>query len=120
MSRTTEYRALMAGISLVCTLGALASVIPVVDHVLNLAAAVLVAAGLLWLAVGALRRELRIRRHLGAIKPLARPAAAVHPMPGRRLPAGAHAVAPLDRSHRFARPLSNPAATAAPRTGGAR
>jgi hypothetical protein len=82
MSRHREYRVLMAGIGAVCALGAVSSVVPVVEHVVG---AVLVAAALVWLAVALTRRERRIRARLADLR--TRPA----PAPGPRGPSSTSA-----------------------------
>ncbi|MGH3616294.1 MAG: hypothetical protein ACRDRK_27610, partial [Pseudonocardia sp.] len=56
-----EYRALLAVVAGIATVGVAAAVAGIADHV---AAAVLIAAGLCWLAVAVLRRERRIRARL--------------------------------------------------------
>lgn len=85
--RSAEYRALMAAIGVVCALGAVSAVVPVVEHVVG---AVLVTAALVWLAVVVTRRELRIRARLADID-------RTHPAgfpPGLRAGPGAHAPVP--------------------------
>ncbi len=64
-----EYQALLAVVAGITTVGITAAVAGIADHV---AAAVLIAAGLAWLAVTVLRRELRIRARLA--DPRTRPA----------------------------------------------
>jgi len=69
-----EYQALMTAVGALGALAVVSSVIPVVEHITG---AVLVAAGLLWLAVALLRRELRIRARLA--DPRTRPARSTTP-----------------------------------------
>lgn len=66
-----EYPTLMAAVTGACALGAASAVVPVVEHIVG---AVLVAAGLLWLAAAVLRRERRISTRLA--DPDTRPAPA--------------------------------------------
>lgn len=59
MGRTGEYRLSMTVIGLVCVLGALSSVLPVVEYAVNL---VLVIAGVVALLVATVRRVARVVR----------------------------------------------------------
>jgi len=68
----------MAAVGAVCALAAVASVVPVVEHIV---AAALVALGLGWLAVAVVRRERRIRARIA--DPRTRP----KPVAGGRVPA---------------------------------
>jgi len=68
--RCTEYRAIMAGIGAFCALGVISSLGPAGARFVDLVFAVLAAVAVFALALAAVRRELRIRRRLAAIKPL--------------------------------------------------
>ena len=68
--RCTEYRAIMAGIGAFCALGVISSLGPAGARFVDLVFAALGAAAVVALMVGAVRRELRIRRRLAAIRPL--------------------------------------------------
>lgn len=74
MRRGSEYRALMGAVGAIVTVGGVSSVAGIADHV---AAAGLVAAGLVWLAVAVLRRERRIRARLADPRILPAPRRAV-------------------------------------------
>ncbi len=67
--RSTEYRAFMAGIGAFCALGAISSLGPAGARFVDLVVTALVAAAGVALVVGAVRRELRIRRRLAALRP---------------------------------------------------
>jgi hypothetical protein len=73
---TAEYWAVLAGVAVACGFGVVSRVAPAVDEFVVLAA---VAVGLVWLAVATLRRELRIRRRLAAIQPIAAALTGDHP-----------------------------------------
>lgn len=59
MHRSSEYRLIMTVVGIVCGLGALSSVVPVVEYAVNLA---LIAAGVLALLVATMRRVARAVR----------------------------------------------------------
>lgn len=108
MHRSTDYRVLMAVVVGISLLAATSAVLVVVEHLVGIA---LVALGVGWLAIAVRRRELRIRRRLADT-------AGVRPAPplaglgegGQAPPVGTSAD----------RPATDPAAQAAPRTGGTR
>ncbi len=59
MHRTSDYRLIMTVVGIVCGLGALFSVVPLVEHAVNLA---LITAGVLAVLVATLRRVARAVR----------------------------------------------------------
>lgn len=75
---TAQVRALLAVVTVITAAGVAAAVVGIADHI---AAAVLIAAGLGWLAVVTLRRERRIRARLAdsRTRPAACPPAAGPP-----------------------------------------
>jgi hypothetical protein len=70
MHRRVEYRLIMAGVCVLCAVGAVSAVVPAVEHALTVVLAVAAAVAVVALCVAAVRRELRIRRRLAAIQPL--------------------------------------------------
>jgi len=68
--RCTEYRAIMAGIGAFCALGVISSLGPAGARFVDLVFTPLVIAVMVVVGVAAVRRELRIRRRLAAIRPL--------------------------------------------------
>lgn len=102
-TRSSDYRVLIAMATGACVLAAVSAVIAVVEHIVGVA---LIVAGLGWLAVAVLRRELRIRRRLADV-------AGTRPMPPRpRAGPGEHAPAPPAPTR------LDPAADAVTHTGG--
>jgi hypothetical protein len=69
-SGNPELTAITAGIVVVCGLGVISSLGPAGARFVDLVFAVLAIAAVLALGVAAVRRELRIRRRLAAIRPL--------------------------------------------------
>lgn len=95
LTGSSEYRAWMGLITVVCAFGAVSALVPMVEHIVGVA---LICVVLGWAAVAVLRRELRIRRRLAAIQPPAE--------------AGGTNCRPR-------RPSIDPAVSTAPQTGGA-
>ena len=69
-SGNPELTAITAGIVVVCALGVISSLGPTAARFVDWVFAVFAVTTVSALAVGAVRRELRIRRRLAAIKPL--------------------------------------------------
>jgi 4-amino-4-deoxy-L-arabinose transferase-like glycosyltransferase len=69
-SGSTELAAITAGIVVFCGLGVISSLGPASARFVELGFAALGGAAVLALALGAVWRELRVRRRLAAIKPL--------------------------------------------------
>jgi hypothetical protein len=69
VNRTSEYRLLLAGVVACCSAAATGAVVPAVERALDATALVALALAAGWIAVAAVRRELRIRRRLAAISP---------------------------------------------------
>jgi hypothetical protein len=69
-SGNRELTLINAGITTFCGLGVISSLSPAGARFVDYVLAALTAVGVLTLAVGAVRRELRIRRRLAAIRPL--------------------------------------------------
>jgi hypothetical protein len=67
--RFTEYQAIMTGIGAFCVLGVISSLGPAGARFVDLVFTVLVIAVMVAPVVAAVRRELRIRRRLAAIRP---------------------------------------------------
>lgn len=75
---SSEYPLLMTAVCVVCVLGFVSSVVPLVEHIVGGA---LIVGAALWGAVIVLRRELRIRRRLADLgaPPAPGPVTPVHP-----------------------------------------
>jgi hypothetical protein len=69
-SGNPELTAITAGIVVICGLGVISSLSPAGARFVDWMFAALAAGAVLGIALAALRRELRIRRQLAAIKPL--------------------------------------------------
>ena len=108
MHRSIDYRVLMAITTRLSLLAATSAVFVIVEHLVGVA---LIALGVGWLVVAALRRELRIRRRIADV---AGTRSAVSPTGPGHSPAAAVCRTTAGR------PAMDPAAQAAPRTGGNR
>jgi ABC-type nickel/cobalt efflux system permease component RcnA len=79
LHRSTESTLIHLVVTVVTLAAGVAAVVPVVEFWFTAVGLVLLGAGALWIVVALVRRELRIRRRLAAIRAEAPPAVAPKP-----------------------------------------